>query len=179
MERYSTLKDKLLNNYVEVNGPLHSPCWIWTLSLDGRGYGQLWWGGQKMQAHRASWIEHNGPIPDGLCVCHHCDNRSCIRPGHLFLGTHADNTYDMIAKGRADLSRGYLGETHPKAKLTERQAAEVKWLLANTSWPQTRIGEKYGVGRNVINDISNRRSWTHVTTMVKPELQTIDRDPRF
>ncbi len=57
-------------------------------------------GGQQWLHHRFVWTEHNGPIPKGMCVCHHCDEPACINPDHLFLGTHQDNMQDMINKKR-------------------------------------------------------------------------------
>lgn len=83
-------------------------CWEWMGYLNPKGYGVLA-GDRKGRnapkkmyylAHRLSWEIANGAIPDGKCICHHCDNRKCVRPEHLFLGTRADNTLDMIAKGR-------------------------------------------------------------------------------
>lgn len=76
-------------------------CWEWVGSKQIGGYGELratrtW----KVLAHRVSWQLHYGRIPEGFYVCHHCDNRCCVRPDHLFLGTAQDNTDDMIAKGR-------------------------------------------------------------------------------
>jgi hypothetical protein len=77
-------------------------CWEWTSRRDYKGYGR-WLRGTL--AHRASFEFENGPIPKGLEVCHRCDNPLCVRPSHLFLGTHADNIRDMIAKGRAAFQR--------------------------------------------------------------------------
>jgi len=64
------------------------------------GYAMLGRKGRKLYAHRVAWEEANGPIPEGMCVLHRCDNPPCVNPEHLFLGTHRDNTQDMLAKGR-------------------------------------------------------------------------------
>lgn len=81
-----------------------SSCWEWTAHCDRRGYGEIGSSGNRgkphLRAHRVSWEIHNGPIPDGLFVLHRCDNRKCVNPHHLFLGTAKDNTQDMLAKGR-------------------------------------------------------------------------------
>lgn len=75
-------------------------CWKWKGVKRRFGYGAMAIGKTGIIASRASWIIHNGPIPDGMQVCHRCDNPECTNPEHLFLGTNADNTRDSVAKGR-------------------------------------------------------------------------------
>lgn len=75
-------------------------CWNWTGFINPKGYGQLSFKRRTVRAHRLAWALAYGPIPDGLCVCHRCDNRRCVRPDHLFIGTNLDNMRDMVAKGR-------------------------------------------------------------------------------
>ena len=100
-------------------------CWLWTGSMNQAGYGQMRVGrrGRIFSVHRLSYEWKNGPIPDGLCVCHKCDNPSCVNPDHLFLGTYRDNTQDMIRKGRHSKSRA----PHTRVrKLTDDQVRAIR-----------------------------------------------------
>ena len=95
-------------------------CEEWPGAVSGVGYGQRWAQGRVVSAHRFAWEEAHGPIPEGLCVLHHCDNRRCIRVDHLFLGTRADNSLDMVRKGRA---RGGRPEVYSDARHVANRAA--------------------------------------------------------
>lgn len=77
-----------------------STCWNWIAGKSDKGYGSFCYNNKNYPAHRASWTIHYGRIPDGLLVCHKCDNPQCVNPNHLFLGTHRDNARDMVRKDR-------------------------------------------------------------------------------
>ncbi len=86
-------------------------CWEWVgYKTPDQGYGQIAVNGKRRRrVHRVAYELNYGPVPPGLCVLHRCDNRTCVRPDHLFLGTNQDNSDDMIAKGRAWWQRGIDG----------------------------------------------------------------------
>ena len=83
---------------VKIAGP--DECWEWQASIGKNGYGAFKFDGWMRPASRIAWLLTNGEIPDGMLVCHKCDNRKCCNLNHLFLGTHADNMQDMMNKGR-------------------------------------------------------------------------------
>jgi len=96
--KHQSLRERFEANYIpEPN----SGCFLWTASVHVRtGYGKIGLNKHSILAHRAAWMLYRGEIPEGLCVLHRCDVRSCVRPEHLFLGTRASNFQDMVAKGR-------------------------------------------------------------------------------
>lgn len=138
--------------------PGRSGCWEWTGTVISTGYGKIHLGpGQPGLAHRYSYKLHNGPIPAGLFVCHHCDNRRCVNPRHLFCGTQQENVDDMEAKGRA-VKRGSNGEANGGAKITEAAVREIR----ASSEAVRRIAEQYGVSISLIYAIRSRHTWKHI-----------------
>jgi hypothetical protein len=111
-------------------------CHDWIGSKNVWGYGRLHWGGKMLSAHRVAWEMANGPIPPGLHVLHHCDNRACVTPAHLFLGTHADNMLDMLRKGRAR-----RGQPRPEIQ-AERAARRVARRVAETAARLERLAAR-------------------------------------
>lgn len=135
-------------------------CWVWTGLLNNKGYGTFAVGHQRFMAHRYSWTSHNGPIPAGKQVLHRCDNRCCVNPDHLFLGTHKDNMADMAAKGRAARSPGPSNPSH--AKLTEDDVRTMLGLRAAGEKVLT-LAAKFSVSKGMVQHICHGRKWAHVT----------------
>jgi hypothetical protein len=141
--------------------PELGPCWGWTASKshDG-GYGKFRFNGRKVAAHRFAWEIERGPIPDGdgyhgTCVLHRCDNKSCVRPSHLVLGTQHDNIIDMAAKGRR---RPTNGEANPRAKLTQRDVLAIRAARAEGT-TIVRLARQFGVSHQLISRITNGGVW--------------------
>lgn len=136
----------------------NSGCWLWLGSVRGRGYGQMQVNGRNCCAHRLSYEEFVGPIPEGLDVLHRCDTPSCINPGHLFAGTKQDNSDDMKRKGR-----GRLGQNHHNALLTDQQVTEIVYDLRQCKTSQRLIALKQGISAEAVSKINVGAIWAHFT----------------
>ena len=166
---------------VNKSGPLlphmDSPCWEWTAFKNDDGYGKFRVADKPLFAHRISWMIARGPIPHngsshGICVCHRCDNRACVNPLHLRLGTHTDNMRDMENKGRqarGDNSGSRLhpekrprGESHARAKLTSCQVVEIRTVYASGGIRQKQLAARFGVSETLIYNIISRKLWKHI-----------------
>lgn len=141
---------------VDKNGPTPRPdlgqCWVWTAGCFTQGYGQFCIsidGKRKnWKAHRVSWKLEVGDVPEGLCVLHKCDNRPCVRPSHLFLGTHKDNSLDCISKGRGFLQT----DEHPLLKLSDEDIEEIRRLDRQGATTRA-IAERFGISRSHVSNI--------------------------
>lgn len=128
-------------------------CWIWKGCLHHTGYGIIRINYQNVQAHRASWELHNGEIPEGLWVLHHCDNPPCVNPEHLFLGTNVDNMRDKLQKGRA-----MQGTDHCLSKLNPDIVREIRASNDHNSI----LAQKYQVSRYTIYAVRTSKTWKSV-----------------
>src|SRR5574340_709239 len=157
-------REALLERFLagcDESGP--GNCWNWMRSLDGSGYGQFSSSGAGFrQAHKWAWTLMRGPVPDGMCVCHSCDNPRCVNPDHLFIATHAENLEDRRRKGRNSLlTRGrapFRGSVR-HAKITE-EAAHAIYVDRR---PYAVIEEHYGISRGAVNKIKCGERWAWVT----------------
>jgi hypothetical protein len=161
-------------------------CWTWTGTRSRQGYGFFKLRGRMLKAHRCSYALTYGEIPDDLFVCHRCDNPTCVRPDHLFLGTARDNTMDRDQKGRTARGdrngarlhpesfrrgKGYFtdrglhpqqGEANGRAMLTEEDVGEIRALLAQGTLSQATVAAKYSVSPSTIREIAAGRLWKHL-----------------
>lgn len=139
---------------VEIN-PV-SGCWDWRGAKYVKGYGNIRINGVRHLAHRLSFELHRGSIPAGLCVCHTCDNRACVNPAHLFIGTNSDNVADKVAKGRQSRLPGMR---NGRAKLTEQEVVDIRASVGVTA---TSLARRYGVSIALISEILLGKSWAHL-----------------
>lgn len=130
-------------------------CWEWQAART-YGYGRIGAGGDKgpaLLAHRVSWELHFGPIPAEMNVLHACDNPPCVNPGHLFLGSHADNVADKVRKGR-----GADRERHGMARLTSAQVREIRSAAGDGQLLRV-IAERYGLTESAVSMIARGLRW--------------------
>jgi DNA-binding transcriptional regulator YiaG len=143
-------------------------CRVWTGARRPDGYGLVSDRCRTRRVHVAAWEAAHGPVPEGVCVLHRCDNRACFEVTHLFLGSRRDNHADMMQKGREivhpeNLVPGYhgpRGEAHHKAKLTADDVAEIRRLAGAV--PQRELARRYGVTQSSVWAAVTGRTWQGV-----------------
>lgn len=134
-------------------------CWIWKAGVSKYGYGAVGKRRWSSTAHRVAYEIANGEIPKGMLVRHKCDNPPCVNPAHLELGTHADNTHDMVVRGRTNNQRG---EKAHGAKLTNAQAQEMRARYRTQSGPsQATLAAEYGVSSHCVFRVLHNRTYKH------------------
>lgn len=140
-------------------------CWEWRGRNSRYGYGRISLrlrtvgkANRDLFAHRVAWELTYGPIPSGLCVLHRCDNRLCVRPDHLFLGTRTDNAADRQSKGRTRTGHLY-GEKSTVAKLTAEQVRTIRRRYAEESISYKQLAREFQVDQSQIAHIVTRKQW--------------------
>ena len=145
-----------------INARLHKAsadkCWTWQGALNKRGYGQV---RRNLLVHREAYVLWVGPIPDGLHVCHTCDNRACANPSHLFLGTQTDNMRDKVEK-----DRHLWGEDMPH-KFTDEDVAQMRSLYGS-GWSQGQIARKFGTSQSYVGQLVRYERRRRPTKSVRP-----------
>lgn len=142
--------ERFEKKFTKTNG-----CWEWTACKSDNGYGQFFIAGRQESAHRISYRFYVGDIVDGLYVLHRCDNRCCVNPSHLFLGTCADNIHDCINKGRQVSSSG---EKNGSAKLTEEQVKTIR-VKRKEGVPIVDLAKQFRVSGPTIYKVVELRTW--------------------
>lgn len=143
---------------VEPNG-----CHVWTGVKNSSGYGQIHLNGKTALVTHVVWQHHTGQkVPEGMCVCHRCDNRACVNPEHLFLDTKRGNSKDMVRKGRQArgeiLSSGRRGEKNGRAKLTNQKVIYIR----SSSKTQRELANELEISLIQISRIRRRKIWKHI-----------------
>ena len=146
------LQDRLERNIERIP---EAGCWVWTGALDGGGYARVFFNGKSRKASRIVFEALVRPIPAGLNVLHTCDNRTCLNPAHLYLGTYKDNARDRDARGRRTAP---VGERNPNAKLTEDAVRHIR----ATSESGVALSARFDVSESLIRHVRTLRSWKHV-----------------
>ena len=143
-------------------------CWNWAGARSGSGYGQFWDGERNIPAH---WFLLESRPANGKEACHNCDNKLCVRPSHIFIGSRSDNMKDMVSKSRHNTMPGFRamikarnqrGQNNHECKLTESQAIEAK-NCSRKRGAATAMAKRFGVSLTVVCDIRDGKRWTHLT----------------
>ncbi len=160
IRKWGTLDERF---WGRVDKSAANGCWEWLGNIKRNGYGTFMANGRCFNVHRLAWVICNGQVPDGQCVMHICDNRKCVNPAHLMVGTAKDNTQDMIRKGRHKSGPPMRGDDHPMARLTAKQVLELrKQYDSGTLGPASRMSLSLGLSEGALWRVVTRKTWKHI-----------------
>lgn len=154
-------KEKRIKELIDRNVDKSSGCWVWKGYKGKLGYSVVHYDNKPMQGHRASYLIYKGNIPKELQVCHTCDNRACLNPEHLYLGSAKDNARDRDQRGR---KASTLGSKNGNNKLCENQVVQIKKML-NEGKTLPEIAKYFPVTKSNIWCIKKGISWSHVNVI--------------
>ncbi len=149
------LKERILEKVIISD----DGCWNWSGAMYKRGYGQIRIGKRCYRAHRISYEVHVGPIPNGMVVMHLCDNKICVRPSHLRVGTQLENMKDGVSKKIFSRDEKWAMEHPEKAKLSFDDVVKIRELYSTKAFSQEKIGKMFGVHQTSIGFIIRRVHW--------------------
>lgn len=136
---------------------MKTPCVNWEGCIQWNGYGKLRRNDKSLLAHRVAYANAYGEVPKGMWVLHKCDNRRCVNPYHLFLGTAKDNTQDMIKKCRGSWGHS-KGERNGKAKLKDSEVRAMRKSYVPKRGAKAALARRFGCGWTTVNNILSRRT---------------------
>lgn len=152
-EKLDRLKESYERHVVRGEG-----CWEWSGVLHKSGYAVLKYGKKQIGAHQASWLIHKGKIENGLWTLHHCDNKKCTNPDHIYLGNAKRNAQDREDRQRRPIRRG---DSHPNSKLNEDQVKEIKKRM-KIGITLTRLSKDFSISLGSLEAIKSGTTWKHV-----------------
>ena len=156
------MADDLQCKILLMSNPNKDGCWEWQGCVQGNGYSRVRYNGKTEYGHRLSYVAFKGDIPDGMDVCHTCDNRKCVNPDHLFLGTRKENMQDCAKKGRTTKGTSFnAGESCGASKLKAADIIFARQLAKAGEIPRV-IAERFGVHTDTIRCVLQRKTWRHI-----------------
>ena len=154
--------DNIINRFLRNIAEAESGCHEWTGAKQSNGYGRFSAFGKSMYAHRFAALMKFGIISSDLDVCHKCDNRKCVNPDHLFIGTRQDNMRDCKEKGRVSSGINHAkliaGENAGNAKLTAKQVEQIRWHKIR-GFKTGFIANMFGVSTSTVRLIASKKIW--------------------